>query len=367
MQAVLHDVQALLPGERLRLVDTVSDGERSAVVRVRAETAAGSRMLIVKRYRQPGERWIRECAALSTVPPGVRVPTLVAESAQPPIAVLADLGDGANVAGALLGTDPSLATDALTRWARALAHLHSATRDSRERFGAELTARAGGATVHLTSMRVLLEDSVRVLDRLCGVLSVVVPASAWEQLRGLADRLGADGPNALTPADTCPDNCVLVGEDLVLVDFEDAQFRHIAWDVAYLSVPWPTCWCSWALPPDATAAALTAYRGAAVHAFPEVGEEQFARDIDAAALGWAFISASASLDLALGEDPEQAPPARPDKPTPSPRARILHRLEAAATVTHEPVLATLAAALAVQLRARWGEAVRLDRAPAYRR
>ena len=26
------------------------------------------------------------------------------------------------------------------------------------------------------------------------------------------------------------------------------QWRHVAWDLAYLRVPWPTCWCSWRLP-----------------------------------------------------------------------------------------------------------------------
>ena len=39
---------------------------------------------------------------------------------------------------------------------------------------------------------------------------------------------------------------------VVLVDFEGAEWRHVAWDVAYLRVPWPTCWCSWRMP-DAVA------------------------------------------------------------------------------------------------------------------
>ena len=46
---------------------------------------------------------------------------------------------------------------------------------------------------------------------------------------------------ALTPADACPDNNVLIGRRRVLIDFEGAQWRHLAWDVAYLFVPWPTC------------------------------------------------------------------------------------------------------------------------------
>jgi hypothetical protein len=30
-------------------------------------------------------------------------------------------------------------------------------------------------------------------------------------------------------------------DEVVLVDFEEAQWRHVAWDVAYLSVPWRSC------------------------------------------------------------------------------------------------------------------------------
>ena len=53
---------------------------------------------------------------------------------------------------------------------------------------------------------------------------------------------------AFTPGDTCPDNDVQVADGLVLIDFEDAQWRHVVWDVAYLTVPFPSCWCSWRLP-----------------------------------------------------------------------------------------------------------------------
>lgn len=367
IDAVLREVAPLLPGEDLTQVDVISDGERSTVIRVRATSAGRSRLLVVKRYRDAGESRIRECAALSTVPSGMSAATLVAESSDPPIAVLADLGDGANVAGALLGPDPVVATYAVTRWAQSLAELHSATRDLRELFEAELSARSGDATVHPTTIRVLLEDAVRVLDGQCGALGVGVPAGAWEEMRGLADRLGKAGPSALTPADTCPDNCVLVGDELVLVDFEDAQFRHIAWDVAYLRVPWPTCWCSWAFPPAAVTAALEAYRHSAAAAFPQVRDQQFDREVETAMAGWGLIAASASLDLALAEDSGPVAEMDPDRPTPQRRARVLHQLEAAAGVAHEPVLSALAGALAAELRARWGSQLYLELAPAYRR
>src|SRR2546429_3760393 len=92
------------------------------------------------------------------------------------------------------------------------------------------------------------------------IVDVDVPTHALDELRGLGSRLSCAGPAALTPADACPDNNVRTAGGLVLIDFEGAQWRHIAWDVAYLAVPWPSCWCAWQLPADVAARAVEAYR-----------------------------------------------------------------------------------------------------------
>jgi hypothetical protein len=63
------------------------------------------------------------------------------------------------------------------------------------------------------------------------------------EIRDLRDGLGGDDRCwALTPGDTCPDNNVLADAGVVLFDFEGAAIRHVAWDAAYLRVPWPRCW-----------------------------------------------------------------------------------------------------------------------------
>ncbi len=69
-----------------------------------------------------------------------------------------------------------------------------------------------------------------------------------------------DGPGALTPGDACPDNNIETPDGLVLIDFEVADFRHVAWDAAYLTEPWPTCWCSWRLPSEVTDEAVARWR-----------------------------------------------------------------------------------------------------------
>jgi hypothetical protein len=284
----------------------------------------------------------------------------------------------------LLGRDARAAEAALTAWATALAGLHSATRGLREAFRAALAERQGDVPVGESRVSLGLEDAVRVLDRACTHLEVRAPAGAFEELRALGKRLGGSGLAALTPADACPDNNVLTeagrttasrteflarvrivcspdGCGLVLVDFEGAQWRNVAWDVAYLRVPWPTCWCSWRMPDDVTDRAVAAYVAAAAPQLPEVTGPAFGRDVEAAVAGWALVSTALFIDNALGDDP----PLNPRRPTPSRRAMILHRLGRAARTGELPGVAALAARLADALRGRWGE-VPLALAPAFR-
>jgi hypothetical protein len=358
----LAAARALLPGVRLAAADHLGGNDRCVVDRVRARWPDGTESsLIVKCYHFAGEGWVRESAALAVLPAAVRAPHVVAAGSAPPVLVVEDLGDGASVADALLGDDPDAAEAALGAWASALAALHAATRGSRPAFRAALAERRGDLPVGESRVPVDLEEAVRVLDRACTNLDVRVPAGAFDELRGLAKRLGGSGLAALTPADACPDNNVLTAAGLVLVDFEGAQWRHIAWDVAYLRVPWPSCWCSWRLPDDVADRAVTAYVRAAAPQIPEVEAESFGRDVEAACVGWALVSTSWFVDNALGTDP----PLNPDRPTPTRRAMILHRLDLAARAAELPAAGRLADRLADVLRDRWG-AVPLALAPAFR-
>jgi len=358
----LDAARALLPGARLEPVERLGGGERTSVERVRAVHADGTTAsLVVKQYRSAGEGWVRESAALAVLPAGARGPRVVAAGGTPPIVIVADEGDGPSVADALVGRDPEAAAAAVVSWAEAVATLHAATRDLRPAFRAALSAREGDVHVSDAPNAGRIEDAVRLLDRQCGGLGVRVPAGAFDELRGLAHRLDGSGTAALTPADTCPDNNVRTADGLVLLDLEDAQWRHVAWDVAYLTVPWPSCWCSWRLPEPVSAAAVAAYRRIAAVAFPEVAEPEFERQVEAATVGWCLASAGAWLDVALAHDP----PVAGRGPTPTSRARLLHRLERAAGSPELPATAELARRLLTELRGRWGD-VPLALAPAFR-
>jgi hypothetical protein len=359
----LDAARAVLPGVRLEAADELGSNERTRVVRVRATLPNGARTsYIVKIYRSAGEGWVRESAALTVLPGDVRAPAVVAHGAAPPLVVLEDLGDGPTVAAALLGDDPAIAESAVQAWAVAIGALHGATRGLREAFRSALAERQGDLPVADSRVPVDVEDAVRALDRECTMLGVRIPDGAFDELRGLAKRLSGSGLAALTPADACPDNNVRTADGLVLLDFEGAQWRHVAWDVAYLAVPWPTCWCSWQMPDDVARRAVEAYLQAAAPLLPEVTAPGFARDVEAAAVGWAFLTTTWFLDNALGRDPLL----NPSRPTPTRRAMILHRLDRATQNPELSALGELAAALSGELRSRWGD-VPLAYAPAFRR
>jgi hypothetical protein len=356
----LAALQALLPDVQLSKPQRLGGNERTHVQRIAAEYPDGSRRSLIAKQYSAGEAWVRESAALSVLPAAVSVPRIVAAQDAPPVLILSDLGAGPSVADALIGRDPRAAEQAVSAWAQAMARLHCATVGLRAEFRAAIEARQGELPVHDAPFGVDIEDAVRALDRVCTSLEVRMPAGATEQLRGLAKRLGASELGALTPADACPDNNILSSGGLALLDFEGAQWRHIAWDVAYLRVPWPSCWCSWRMPADVSARAFETYRETARPFIASVAEPQFERDVSAAAIGWALITTTWFLDNALGSDPVL----NPDRPTPTRRAMITHRLAAAARSTELPALAELAAGLGAVLAKRWGD-VSLAFAPAF--
>jgi hypothetical protein len=354
---VLDNVRALVPGGTIEVLEVLGSSPRSQVHRVRA----GSQTLIVKEYLGPSDGWARESAALSVMPAQAPVPRLVGASADPPIVVMTDAGSGASVADALLGSDPAAAADAVASWATAMAALHRVTAGRRDAFRGALADRSGGGPPTTdTTMPAHLDKAAAAIAGLCAELDVDVPPGSLDELRGLAVRLDADGPAALTLADACPDNNAYADGELVLFDFEEAEWRHIAWDVAYLTVPWPSCWCAWRLPEPVTRRAIEAYRTAANN--PYVDSPGFRTDLAAATTGWSLVCTSWFLPRALREN---TPLGTPRQPAPTRQAATLYRLDHARRSTELPALAELAGRLHDALTQRWGP-VPLAAAPAFR-
>jgi hypothetical protein len=325
----------------LTVVGTLGGSRRSEVWRVAAPDLPGG-TAIVKHHLQPDSRtWVRESAGLAAAD-GTRTPRLLAVTQDPTVVVMSDLGDGASVADLLLGTDPQAAAAGVRAWAGAVAEVQESTVDRLDDFVAAL----GDLPPHGT---------IAEVDGLAGALEGLAATHGlpWSDrvtgaLAEHAAPLEDPDEQRFSPGDTCPDNNVQTATGLHLIDLEFAEVRHRAWEAAYLRVPWPTCWCAWAIP-DEVARAASAPFGAS----PD--------DVDRATLVWCLLSSSWFLAGALdptsvNSDTER----RPGRWT-----LVLSRLALASRLPGPAALTSYAGALRDELAARWGEHP-LVLAPAFR-
>jgi len=326
---------------------------RSAVARMVLLTDAGSRTVIVKST----DGNARERAALEVLTKAevAGVPRLLAVSEDPPVLLLEDAGTGASVADRLLGDDRSAAASAVEAWAVSVARIQAATLSRGAAFRDRLIALAPDAEPEMTSAA--FDGTVSGFAQLLPEIGATFDDQATAEFYAIQDRLRVDpgaqaGPGALTPGDTCPDNNVGTPDGLVLIDFEGADFRHVAWEAAYLSVPWPTCWCSWRMPAAVTAAAIERWRETLAPALdPEVaaGLDDAVRD---ATTCWSLFTAARLLPLALGH---ASATQQPDRSPPAPLQLLQHRLSVAAASADDGPLQRFATATLAATRREWGD------------
>jgi hypothetical protein len=164
------------------------------------------------------------------------VPGVIAVVDDPPLVVMEDVGDGPSLADALLGDAAATATARLDAWVDAMATVQAATLGEASRFAAAL----GRDVSTLDSTPDLLAGASNLLAEGLPRLGVAPSEQALSQLRSATVALDR-AAYAFTPADACPDNNVSTPSGLVLLDFEQATVRHVAWDAAYLVLPWPSC------------------------------------------------------------------------------------------------------------------------------
>src|SRR3954469_24474625 len=357
-------VQALLAAatEALRPVlgplSLTAEGElpgsdRSEVVRARVRTATEELRAVLKMPTGSGLGAVREEAALRLaarleLPGPVR---LLASSADPPLLVLADAGRHPTLADRLLGPDAGVAEGALLRWAATIGTLQSGSAECGPDFERELAA--------LSPLGVPLADptpddlaaGAAALARDLPRLGVTPPGAALDELRSACEGLVTTA-SGLVPGDTCPDNAIDGPDGMVLLDFEAAAYRHVAWEGAYLTVPWPTCWCSWRLPEEVTARAVARWRDALG---PPAAGPDFAPDLALTTVAWALLSTAGLLPAALDGDPPPRNQAFVGR-TPPRRAMIQYRLGAAAALATPllPALPALAEQVHAATLAAWG-------------
>jgi len=350
-----------LSGHPVRAWEHLTSSSRSQVARATLNPAG---TLIVKTPTSTGPGHMRERAALEVLNAlgAPNVPRLLAASDNPTMLLLEDVGAGPSLADHLLSDDPAVAFASVRRWAESVARLQACSLSAGPQFEAALTVLAPAERPVMDSSGESATQAAAALAELMPQLGVEPTAAALDEF--VATAVLDEGPRALTPGDVCPDNNVQRGDELVLIDFEWAEYRHVAWEAAYLAVPWPTCWCSWRLPEEVTAAAVAAWQGVLTPVLSREAAAGLPEAVRRATVAWALITTAWSLPRVMSED--DPAPGNPARPQPDRRAVIQNRL--AVAVAHTPASTELHRLAAEALRAtreRWG-ARELPVAPAWR-
>jgi hypothetical protein len=357
-------------------VEVLGGSPRSHVVRARTEGGSGLPPTVIVKAHLEMTTYaaeVREPASLGllTAAGSALAPRLLAVADLPPLVVLEDLGAGLpNLADALMGADAARAETLVLAWADAIARLHTTTSGWGDDLSTAFTTTAGRLgrdTPPTDDMPGALAAAADTLAGQLGSLGVEPTAEALDLARHLDELFGGTlACRALTPSDACPDNNLVTDRGMVLLDFEGAQVRHVAWDAAYLTVPWPSCWCSWALPDELAQRALARWRSGVATVDPHMASTGFAGDLAVAAAGWAVISTAWFLERAVHDAAGKVPQVV-DAPDPDRRAVLLRRLSLVAATADDRLtpLCDLAREIHDAALESWGESP-LALAPAFR-
>jgi hypothetical protein len=271
-------------GARIALSEPEDLGgsERSVVLRVRVSASPFSlpRTLVLKRYLEPLDRgcdsFVREAASYqlftALASEDRMCPELFAHGPDSRLVVLEDLGGAPTLADKLLGPDARGAERALLSWARSLGRLHATTAGREADFDAlerRLTPpdlkdplAVDGATA-LAEVPALLEAE----------LGVPTPAEAIQHAGNSRSLLETGRHRAFSPSDSCPDNNLITSRGVRFLDFEGGCVRNAIFDAAYLRVPFPSCWCPFALPAGMTDAMLAGWRAEVRVVWPDLDDD----------------------------------------------------------------------------------------------
>jgi hypothetical protein len=272
-------------GARIALADAEDLGGsgRSTVLRVKvaATPFALPRNLVVKRYlradgTQPRDNWVREAVSyqlFTALAAEDRIsPELFAHDSGSGLLVMEDLGRAPTLAEKLHGEDSRAAEAALLGWARALGRLHASTAGREPDFDALLRRQKTPR-----QKDPLAVDGPRAVAELPDLLraeyDVATPAAALATAEAALALLDTGRHRAFSPSDSCPDNSLITSRGVRFLDFEGGCVLNMMFDAAFLTVPFPSCWCAHGLPRGMTEAMLAAWRAEVRVMWPDLDDD----------------------------------------------------------------------------------------------
>ncbi|MFC7614186.1 hypothetical protein ACFQV2_12190 [Actinokineospora soli] len=354
-------------GARIQLgePEDLGGSDRSVVLRVRVAASPFSlpRTLAVKRYvptgTAPRDSWVREAVSYqmfnALAAEDRMCPELFAHDGDAGLLVMEDLGRAPTLADKLHGSDSRAAEAALLSWARSLGRLHATTAGREADFDALLRRLSPPATKDPLAEDgpIAIADLPRLLAAEFGVTTSDRVAARAISTLGLLDTARH---RAFSPSDTCPDNNLITSRGVRFLDFEGGCVRNMMFDAAAIAVPFPSCWCAFALPAGMVEAMIAAWRAEVRAMWPDLAEDAvlLPRLLDAH-LFWVWLATWRHLS-----DPVAARVAsRHSGPTPDPGPLLAGRWTGLATAARRggaDAVAEHAIAVARALRVRFGDA-----------
>jgi hypothetical protein len=268
----------------VRVDSTEAVADRAHVVRV---GLVGGGTAIVKRPREvatgPGSQGVDDLRSLFLAEraglellgamPGNPAPGLLGVDDTADLLVMEDLPPGPSVADMLLGDDRTAADEGVVELARTLARVHGWSIGREPEYQA-IRARVGlpeGAPQHWTNSAAGGIDALHAAARAVGVN---VPAAFEDECLELVGELAAGGPwRGYVHGDPCPDNTLVAGGRLRLIDYEHGNYASVLLDASYVVAPFPTCWCFGRLPEGLAVRALATYRTELAAFVPTAGDD----------------------------------------------------------------------------------------------
>ena len=282
---------------------------------------------------------------------------LLAGAAREGLLVFEDLGaDLGSLVGPLLNGGAADAERALTAYARALGRLHADTAACRQAYDETFQSFLSVPRADRSVENPVERQARSVAAQLGGD----PPA---DELAQIARRLRDPGPwLALVHGDPCPDNALVVGDRVHLIDYEFAGPSHALLDGAYWRMGFPTCWCAGRLPPEVAMRVEAVYRAEIARTMPQAADEgTYRAELAFAAAIWLFVCLDWRLEEALREDAQWG--------VASVRSRLLLYLETVVDLAGAagvlPEIRRTAEVWLRDLRGRWPQTEALALYPAF--
>jgi hypothetical protein len=303
-------------GRELTRPRLLREGNWTVVLRCRDEAAAGE--VVVKAYPRLPEgtsSFAAEAAGLELAGGSGLTPELLAASPAELVVVMNDLGSAPSMADTLLGDSAPAAGTMLLDWAAACGELSVATAGREKELLALREAYSAGRPDE-SYWSGLRQRILRAAER-AGSLGVSAPAGLDADLADAAAVVCGPMYPVFSPGDICPDNNLLTADGVRFLDFEASGFHSVFLDVAYLRMPFSTCWCVFRLPAGLGEAAETRYRQQVSRIWPDLADDAVwqpgvRRAVAAWTMSsmWWLLRRALEADSSMNDEVAQAPHTR---------------------------------------------------------